>query len=81
MEIPDEVIENIRHCGEGYPAFDEDELRSVVAGVARAAQVQVLRERADWIESCNHDGNLMVERFQRNIARLMRTKADRLEAP
>lgn len=47
--------------------------------IARAAQVAILRERADWIESCNNDGSLMVERFQHNIVRLMRKKADELE--
>jgi hypothetical protein len=47
MDIPDEVIESIRCCAEGYPRFAEDELRVVVSDIARAAQVAVLREMAD----------------------------------
>jgi len=47
MDIPDELIESIRDCAEGYPRIAEDELRVVVSGFARQAQVAILRELCD----------------------------------
>ncbi len=44
--VPDEVLERIHGCFEGYPVMMQDEVRVIVAGVARAAQVAVLREMA-----------------------------------
>jgi len=49
MDIPDELIESIRGCAEGYPRIAEDELRVVVSGFARQAQVAILEELRDYM--------------------------------
>jgi hypothetical protein len=47
FKVSDEVLHNINGCFEGYPVMMEEEVRAIVAAVARAAQVQVL----EWFEA------------------------------
>lgn len=80
MDIPDELIESIRSCMEGYPACAEDELRVVVSDFARAAQVAVLREMGAQLRRNAHAASALEARGLEAAANDLFDKAYALEA-